>query len=335
MAATPAQAAELGRLLALRERLVKKGTPPNTARAYAGDWRRFEAWCRDVGASPLPTSGQVLQLYVAHLFDERRPPDRPGGRGGACKPSTVERALAAISTINQAQGHDSPLTDQLRKDMHQLRKGVKLQKHRAAPLLAEHLRVILAAMAKHQDALEVRDWAIVLLGWACALRRSELASLKMTNASVTNGKVLLTIEVSKTDQEGENEFAWSDPVEDESISPVTAFRQWVECRRGGQHLFCRSRGTKERRIEYAERMPDREVDDVVKRWTSISGIEPYGSGFGWSAHSLRAGFVTEAALQGWPEWKIMERTRHKDSDVLRGYIRLAKPLMRDQGKGLL
>src|SRR5262245_15067164 len=62
-------AAETGRLLGVRERLLERDVPPNTARAYEGDWRRFEAWCQRMRAAALPADPDVVRLYLVRLAD--------------------------------------------------------------------------------------------------------------------------------------------------------------------------------------------------------------------------------------------------------------------------
>lgn len=323
--------AEALRLLDVRKRLLEQGTPKNTARAYEGDWKRFTAWCERMGADPLPAEEKTLQLYLAHLADENRPPERAGGKGGACKPTTISRALSAISTIHQTQGHPSPLTHAVKRDAKQVRKALKLRLRRAAPLLPEHLRKIVALMGDGE--IDRRDKAIILLGWACALRRSELAALMRLDLAFVGGRLVVTIQSSKTDQEGAGAQVFAEAAVDPVLCPLAAVRAWLEVF-DGERLFCRTRGTMPAYLDRAAKLPEREVDELVKKWAARAELESYGN-YVWSAHSLRAGFVTEAAIQGWPEWRIKERSRHESSEVLQGYIRMAQPMMRPEEKGLL
>jgi len=55
----------------------------------------------------------------------------------------------------------------------------------------------------------------------------------------------------------------------------------------------------------------------------------------FSGHSLRAGFATSAAARGANLFKIMDQTRHKSVDTLRGYVRSAEAFKDHAGAGLL
>ena len=82
-------------------------------------------------------------------------------------------------------------------------------------------------------------------------------------------------------------------------------------------------------------MPDREINDVVKIWTRKAGVLPDQPGVEFSGHSLRAGFITEAARAGRAEWQIMGQSRHRSYEAFRGYIRRANLFQDNPGRGLL
>ena len=63
---------------------------------------------------------------------------------------------------------------------------------------------------------------------------------------------------------------------------------------------------------------------VVKRAAASIGLRPDR----FSGHSLRAGFATQAFLNGVAEVSIMRQTRHKSLNTLRKYIR-DRSLFRD------
>jgi hypothetical protein len=63
-------------------------------------------------------------------------------------------------------------------------------------------------------------------------------------------------------------------------------------------------------------MNARSVAFIIKR-ALPDGADPSQ----FAGHSLRAGFVTQAAQDGIPEYKIQEVTKHKSADMLRRYIR--------------
>ena len=72
------------------------------------------------------------------------------------------------------------------------------------------------------------------------------------------------------------------------------------------------------------RMNAGSVARLTKRAAEAAGLAPAG----YAGHSLRAGFATQAFLNGAAEVSIMRQTRHKSLNTLRKYIR-DRSLFRD------
>ena len=81
----------------------------------------------------------------------------------------------------------------------------------------------------------------------------------------------------------------------------------------------------------ASRLTDRSVANIVKAYAGRAGFD--ASLF--SGHSLRAGFLTSAAGRGASIFKMMDVSRHKSVDTLRGYVRDAELFKDHAGAGLL
>ena len=62
------------------------------------------------------------------------------------------------------------------------------------------------------------------------------------------------------------------------------------------------------------------IAQVVKRYAELAGLNHED----FSGHSLRAGFITSAAERGASLFKMMEVSRHKSVDTLKGYVRRAE-----------
>ncbi|MGD0944928.1 MAG: tyrosine-type recombinase/integrase [Acidimicrobiales bacterium] len=165
------------------------------------------------------------------------------------------------------------------------------------------------------DPAGCRDRALLLLGFAGALRRSELVGLDV--ADLTEGTDGLTVRLrrSKTDQEGAGRTVGipygSNPV----TCPVRAWRVWLE-------LSGISEGPAFRPVDRhghigTTRLSSQAVALVLKRRAACAGLDP-GEVAG---HSLRAGLATSAAAAGVPERVISEQTGHKGTAMLRRYIR--------------
>ena len=81
----------------------------------------------------------------------------------------------------------------------------------------------------------------------------------------------------------------------------------------------------------SERLTDRSVANIVKAHAARVGLDPSS----FSGHSLRAGFLTSAAKRCANLFKMMETSRLKSVETLRGYVRDAELFRDHAGAGLL
>ncbi|GLK44000.1 MULTISPECIES: site-specific integrase [Novosphingobium] len=291
----------------------------NTLRAYASDWRQFQDWCWGRGLEPLPAFPEVVATYLASL-----------ARAGRAD-STVTRHLAAITWQHRHDGLPPPSA----RDTHQLiadtLSGIR-REQRARPTRKKAAigAKDLAGMLVKADGLStraVRDRAILVLGLAAALRRSELVALQLADIQLVEQGLTVFVRHSKTDQEGEG--ATIAVPAGKVLRPVAHLNAWLAIR-GGEPgpLFTRI-GTKG---EYtAEAMSDRSVARLVKRYARLQGLDPEVM----AGHSLRAGFLTEAARTRASIAKMQEVSRHKSLKVLLGYVRSAERFDDHAGAGFL
>jgi integrase len=329
------QRREAERLFARTLDIERQGTPVNTRRAYEGDWKRFDAWCVRWGHRALPSSMQTVILYITYLADPERPPE---GRspGGQCKPSTIDRAMAAISHVHKAKGYVSPRQSvHVQTHVRKVKNALKMAPEQAPPILVRHLEQIVSRMPA-TEPVALRDKALLLVGWAGALRRSEIAALERKDAVFTPEGLVLAIRSSKTDQQGAGESIPIEPAVNSALCPVSALRAWLEaCPTTPTDLSA----ALFRRTYFGglieQAIPDWEINEVIKTWARKAGIAPDQPGVEFSGHSLRSGFITEAARAGRAEWQIMSHSRHKSYESFRGYIRRANLFQDNPGRGLL
>ena len=302
----------IGSLPAYQERvrqLLRAAVAPETRRAYASRLKRFFTWCQAEGVSTaFPTSPEVLAAYVASLADS-----------GAA-PATVEQILAAIAAAHRAEGISSPTDSLLVK---KTLKGYR-REHGAAPVsrkdaaTLEVVRLLLAATALDDSPKNIRDAAILALGFAGAFRRSELEGLDIEDVKWACRKgeeiALVTVRRSKTDPEAQGMQKAIFPGRDEAVSPTSLLKKWlflVEPQEGP--LFRRL--LKSGQVT-GERLSAQSIRLVVLRAASAAGLS-----LDLSAHSLRIGFVTTAIRQGKTERSIMNQTGHRSVQTLREYFR--------------
>ena len=165
------------------------------------------------------------------------------------------------------------------------------------------------------DPAGCRDRALLLLGFAGALRRSELVGLDV--ADVTEGTDGLTVHLrrSKTDQEGAGRTVGIPYGSNPATCPVRAWRAWLEV--SGVAEGAAFRPVDRHGHIGGTRLSAQAVALVLKRHAARAGIDPGEV----AAHSLRAGLATSAAAAGVPERVIAEQTGHRGTAMLRRYIR--------------
>ena len=157
----------LDRLVETARDYARQAASQNTLKAYAKDWAHFACWCRMRGADPLPESPQLIGLYIADLA-------APGGKAPALSVSSIERRLSGLGWGYTQRGERLD-----RKDRHIASVGIR-RRHARPPvqkeaILPEDLRDMLATLT--HDLRGLRDRAILLIGFAGGLRRSEIVSL--------------------------------------------------------------------------------------------------------------------------------------------------------------
>ena len=144
-------------------------------------------------------------------------------------PSTIRRRLASISVAHQVAGFETPTSDaSVRAVWSGIRRwqGMAPRKMRAA-----RTKVITTMVAPLGDGLaDARDRALLLFGFAGALRRSELVALDVEDVSEDDGGLRLVLRRSKTDQDAEGTTRGLPYGSHPATCPVRAWRRWLVCR---------------------------------------------------------------------------------------------------------
>ena len=291
----------------------------NTVRAYDSDWRQFESWCWQRKLVPLPAMPEAVATYLASLAQ--------AGRAD----STIGRHLAAIAWHHRQAGEAAPQHRDPRDVIADTLAGIR-REQRARPtrkksaILAADLARMIAA-AEGQSPRAIRDRAVMALGLAAALRRSELVALQLADLELVREGLKLTIRHSKTDQEGEGQVIAVPS--GRVLKPGPRLNEWLSVR-GGEAgpLFYR---TDAQGIMTKEAMSDRSVARLIQRYAEKVGLDPAAVG----AHSLRSGFLTEAAKAGASLPKMQEVSRQKKVEVLLGYVRDAALFENHAGQSFL
>lgn len=295
----------------------------NTFKAYENDWRIFRDWCRRAGLCPLPCSAETAAVFAA------------GQARKGLKPPTIGRRLAAIRFFHLA--HELPAPQglpgmQLSSVMAGIRRRKSVKPVRKKALLPDDLKKVLAVI--DLGALKgIRDYALLLLGFAGAFRRSELADLHVRDLTFLDDGLSVEIRRSKRDQEGRGRRV-PIPRAGGRICPVAAVTDWIsEADITSGPLF--------RRLSKTSRVLDKGIGPehvrvLLKDHAAAAGLNAAEIG----AHSLRRGWMTAASLRmvdsGAVDLKaLMDQAGHRNERTALGYIEEAEDFKRHPGRELL
>lgn len=309
-------------------RYARQSKSPATWRCYKSDWRLFCEWCGRRSIVPLPSPPPIVAVYASWMAD------------AGLRPSTIERAVAAIALFNRTAGHPfdrkearlSAAIDGIRRE-----KGTAPQKK--APLSPVQLVQVVETFPKTRRGL--RDRAIVTSLFWGARRRSEIAALDVEDVEFTpEGTITLLVggrtaggEVRRTkaNQEGAQEIYELPPFEEEiRICPVAAMRDHLDASGFTEGALFRW-GTE-------KRITGRAIAEIIQRATTKLGLEnpdrKPGERYVFGGHSGRSGFATTAAKQGKSVEQIMRQTGHASYDVALEYVQPTRRLENNAVVGL-
>jgi site-specific recombinase XerD len=277
---------------------------PNTLRAYRSDLRDFEGWCRDQGAVSMPAAPATVVLYITALAE------------AGAKASTIQRRISALSQAHQLAGHVPPPTadPRVRTTMAGIRRTLGTAPSQKAAVITDELRRLLATAPPDTHAGR-RDRALLLLGFAGGLRRSELVALDAQAVTETDDGLRLFLRRSKTDQEGQGDEIGIPFGQHPDTCPIRALRAWRSA--AGIATGPLFRAVTRHDQVAAERLTDGSVARIVQRAARRAGLDPTR----YAGHSLRAGLATTAAAGGASERAIMRQGRWKSVTTARKYIR--------------
>lgn len=275
---------------------------PATRRAYQSDFKQFEAYCARRDLTAVPATTNTTAAYLAYLATE------------GLRPSSIQRAAAAIRYAHRLAGHEAPTSaETVKATMRGIRRTVGSATIQKTAATSDCVRDMLAACP---DTLRgKRDRALLALGFAGAFRRSELQALTVADLVEKADGYEVVIRTSKTDQTGEGQTI-AIP-QGSRMRPVEMVMAWLKAASIKSGPIFRPINKGGRVSDQA--MTGESIAAVVKQYAKACGYDPAN----FAGHSLRAGFLTSAAEAGSSVFKMMEVSRHKSIDTLRHYVRRA------------
>jgi integrase len=287
--------------------LKRANRAPATLQSYGSDWSAFERWCVSTGREALPAGSETLSLYVTARL------------GDGLKVSSIERHVAAVAYRHRTADLPVPDRTEARAIMEGARRTRKESPRQRAALTPAALRKICNRLLKDGTPAAARDRALLTLGFATGLRRSNLAALDLKDITTVPRKgITVLVRSSKTDQTGKGMLIGVHKGTRPETCPVQTLRAWLKIRgQADGPLLTRMRP----KGPTLERLNPETINVIVKTCAQRIGLDPTNYG----GHSLRAGFVTAADANGASTISIMARTGHKSLEMVKKYLRNADP----------
>ena len=291
----------------------------NTRRAYRAAVARFTDWCYEHRQTALPALPETVAAFLA----------AEAGRGLAV--NTLRLRHAALRYLHLLAGYPPPTASPLvSATFAGIRRAHRRPLRKKTALVLEPLR---AAIKTIPDTLPgLRDRALILVGFAAALRPSELARLDIASLTRHEDGIALFMPWRKNDQEARGTTVWL-PAGQTDLCPVTALEAWLEAAEiSAGPLFRRlwrlppprvRRGAKRKPIADRYRMGTNAIDTdsialVVKKWTGLAGLD----GAAFAGHSLRRGAISSGVAQGVHIARLKQFSGHASLKSLEEYVEL-------------
>jgi integrase len=337
--------------IATLKHLAEKSMGANTLRALTSDLGYLEAWAQAATGDPLPwpsPPGLILKFIAHHLWDPagKEKDDSHGmpepvrialqdlgilQKDGPHAPATVRRRLASWSTLHAWRGLKGYLGDPA------IRSALKLAiraSHRPSSRKSERAVTLdildrLIATCPPTNLTDIRDKALLYTAFASGgRRRSEVASLRVSqlrreppvlsdpNDPHSPRLSCLSIRLGTTKTENADEETRVLLIG----KPADALNYWLRAANIAEGAVFRGLG----KWEHLQARPltPKAVNDIIKRRCRLAGLNPAE----FSAHGLRSGYITEAAVRGISLLETMQQTTHKSVQQLTKYFNEARQM---------
>lgn len=294
---TPPEAVLSG-FSAMAEQFIAASQSAATKRAYASDLTHFFAHGGSVPASPT-----ALAEYLAQCAEK-------------LSAATLERRVTAIHKAHLEKNLESPArSETVKRVMQGIRRMLGTKQRQVQPMVKDDLLAALVMIDQQKMPVKAaRDRALLLVGFASAMRRSELVAVRVEHLTYLTNGVEIFLPSSKTDQESHGRTVFIPHASGERC-PVRALEHWLEVSEISEGFVFRAVSRHDRVARHG--LSPQSVALVVKASVARVG----GDSTKVSGHSLRAGYCTSAAEKGLQPWQIREQTGHKSDVTLAKYIR--------------
>jgi site-specific recombinase XerC len=292
----------------------------NTRRAYRSGVRAWCAWCETYGLTPLPAAAADVVAFLA------------AERGQGLSVNTLNLRRAAVRYLHFIAGLPVPTAEaRVSETMAGIHREAAAQGQATQKLAAtiDILRQILDPIG--DDLVGLRDRALLLIGFAGALRRAELAAIRVEHLEARDRGLRLTLPHSKGERAG-RAVTVAIPYGTTALCPVRALRRWQDAARITEGpIFRRIWLPPSRALAPDAARPGPVIGEdaidagtvarIVKARAKAAGFDPAILG----GHSLKRGAMTTGMDRGVHPTRLKQLGRHKTYAVLDTYLEFGDP----------
>jgi len=283
-----------------------KALSQGTTDKYFRNWLRFERWCQ---ARNIPdathATDEDIAIYLSSAADQ-----------GLSSP-TLDVHLAAIRFWFRAKRKPAPDSG-TGSPIGLVMAGIRREKGRKTGKKAALTADVLQNVVDHigEDLAGLRDRAILLFGYASAMRRSEIVAIEIEHLDTRPEGIIVTIPRSKSDQVAAG-ARLAVPKGRTAYCPIEAIHSWITAADIIEGPIFRRFSGRGRLLDRA--LSGQSVAHIVKRRVELAGEDPSL----FSGHSLRRGWATDVAAIG-AEGSLRRHLRHRDSRTSDQYVEEAR-----------
>ena len=330
-------------------KLKEKSKAKNTQNKYEGDWLKFTNYCQNkylcnpLDVDDLESAYALTANYMDWLHEDpeakvfKGSSNIPGREklnnnpysSSPYKASTIQRILASITYKYRLNGFQFDRKNpNIAETFSAIVRDEKNNKSGQAKelLKADIIKIIDTIPNDEEDYSNIRDKALILIGFYSFCRRSELLGMQFEHLNFGNDGVQVLIPFSKTDQTGEGRMILL-PATNDVYCPVRALKHWLEIamiEKGPLFYKINKSNTIEKyTMNYKNQkvsLNDSSFVLILKKRALAAGLENCDK---ISGHSLRIGSITQARMNGVPTYEIMAQSGHKTTQMIDRYTKLS------------
>ena len=330
-------------------KLKEKSKAKNTQDKYEGDWLKFIDYCKNkyhcnpLEVDDLDSAYALTANYMDWLHEDpeakilKGSSNIPGREkinnnpysSTAYKASTIQRILASITYKYRLNGFQfdrkNPNISETISAI--VRNEKNLKSGQAKEILKDDLVKIIEAIPENDDDFRnIRDKALILMGFYSFCRRSELLGMKFEHLNFGDDGIQVLIPFSKTDQSGEGRMIFL-PKKNDDYCPIKALNNWLEVARidNGSLFYKINKSNNIEKYTLNHKNIKMSLTDthfvlMLKKRAEAAGLEDCDK---ISGHSLRIGAITQARMNGVPTHEIMAQSGHKTTQMIDRYTKLS------------